>query len=488
MKVLLVIPPGGYLAADWSRDNIMPPLGVLYLTAVLEKNKIEVEILDCFIERYSWSKLKKALAQKKPDVVGVSFTTETRFDGFKTIRMAKQVLPESLVVAGGVHVSLTAEDTLAHIPELDVIVRGEGEETFLELLKTFENKGDFGKIAGISYRQDNKIIHNPSRLPIQKLDEVPFPARHLLSKGYRLTLDVPGKGKILAAHLMSSRGCPIGCNFCASSQMWGKLFRSRSPENVVAEIEWLIENYQIEGIWFFDDTLTMNPLRVEKICDLIIERKLNISWFCEVRVDTVSKELLKKMKEAGCYRVCFGVEAGSQRIIDEVVRKKINLKQVREVAKWCGELGLLIYPTFIVSHPTETMANAQETIALMRELKTYAPGDVTIGILKIYPGTELENYAKKNGFLPSDFSWAAEEDSRVILLPSVSGNAPLFLDKLKWEEINQILFQWRKISHYPIFKKIPGVLRDIRSFNDFKRILLTAKTFLKYKILENKLK
>ncbi|MFZ5559792.1 MAG: B12-binding domain-containing radical SAM protein [Patescibacteria group bacterium] len=480
MKVLLIIPPKGYLATTWSRENIMPPLGVLYLAAFLEQNGIEVEIIDAFIEKYSWNQLKKAFLDKKPDVVGVSFTTETRFDGFKTIKIAKQVLPNSLVVAGGVHVSLTPQDTLSYIPELDMIVRGEGEETFLELIKTFEKGESFNRVAGISFRQNNRIIHNPSRAPIKDLNKIPFPARHLLSKKYKLTLDVPGKGKIPAAHIMSSRGCPIGCNFCASSQMWGRMFRYRSPENVLAEIEWLIKEYGVRGIWFFDDTLTMNRERVRDICDLILERHLDISWYCEVRVDTVDRELLKKMKEAGCYQVCFGVESGSQRVIDEIIGKKITLEQVRKVARWCGELGLLIFPTFIVSHPTETFEEAQQTIALMRELKSYAQGDVTIGILKIYPGTRLEEYAKETGFLPSDFSWAAENDSRVILLPTVAGNAPLFIDKLSWEEINEILFEWRELSHYPLLKKIPGILKDIRSLADLKRLFIALISFIKY--------
>jgi radical SAM superfamily enzyme YgiQ (UPF0313 family) len=480
MKVLLVIPPKGYLASTWSRENIIPPLGLLYLAAVLKQKGIEVEILDAFIEKYSWIQLKKAFCQKKPDVVGVSFTTETRFDGFRTIKIAKQVLPKSLIVAGGVHVSLASEDTLLHVPELDIIVRDEGEQTFLEVLKAFEKGGSFSKILGISFRKNNKILHNPPRPFIQNLDEIPFPDRRLLSDRYSLTLDVPGKGKVLAAHLMSSRGCPIGRNFCASSRMWGELFRARSPENVVAEIEWLVEKYGVKGIWFFDDTLTMNPSRVEKICNLILKRRLDINWFCEIRVDTVNKDLLKKMKEAGCYQVCFGVESGSQRIIDEIIGKKIRIEQVRKVTKWCEELDILIYPTFIVSHPTEVLNEARQTIALMRELKSYANGDVTIGVLKIYPGTKLEKYAKENGILPVDFSWAKEHDPRVVLLPSVAGNAPIFIDKLNWEEINQILFEWRDISHYPILRRIPGAIKNIKSWGDLKRMFITGKVFLKH--------
>lgn len=478
MKVFLITPPRGNLVSNWSK-NPMACLGILYLAAVLEKNNIEVSVMDALKTGYDWPQFENELLKFKPDIIGVSFTTETRFEAFRAIRLIRKIFPSSLIVAGGAHVTWTAGDTLLNIHELDVVVRGEGEETFLELIKAYENNLSLAGILGLSYRQNGRVIHNSDRPFISNLDALPFPARHL-SKGDKICsfLKLPNGKKIPALHIMTSRGCPIGCNFCITTQTWGRICRFRSPVNVVEEIEELIEKYKVKGLSFFDDTFTMNPIRAEQICDLIISRQLNISWWCEVRVDTVTLDLLKKMKAAGCYQVYFGVESGSQRVLDEIIKKKINLEQVKTVAKWCNEAGILILPTFIISHPTETLVEARQTINLMKELKSYAKGDITVGVLKIYPGTDLEKYAKKTGFLSPNFSWSKEDYTKVFL-PSIGGNAPFFRDKLSWEEIMQLLFEWRQISGFSLLKRIPAVFRDIKSINDLKMLVIGTKLFLK---------
>jgi anaerobic magnesium-protoporphyrin IX monomethyl ester cyclase len=477
MKIMLLLPPMGFLNES---EYDMPPLGLAYLAAVLEQNNIEVEIVDAHIEQYSWKKIEEKFIKSKPDIVGVTFTTETRFDGFKCIKLAKKTIPDAVVIAGGPHVTFTAQDTLANVPELDIICRREGESTILELVREIEKEVDLKSILGISFRQNGKIVHNLDRPFIKNLDDIPYPARHLLSMDkYDFVIDVPGKGKIKATNVMTSRGCPIGCCFCSTTEMWGRQFRARSPQNVVEEIEHIIDNYGIQGFWFFDDTFTMNKKRVDDICNLILDKELDISWFCDVRVDTIDKNILKKMKEAGCYSIAYGVESGSQRILDEVIGKKISLEQVKNVKKWCNELGILSSGLFIISCPTETYQEAHETLEFMKELG----GENSINILKVYPGTRIESLAKQKGIIPEDFLWG-HPNSQTVTMPSITGNAPLFIDQLTWEEICEILFEWTKISKYPIYKKLPQALKDMRSFGDLKRLTTMGKIYIKQKFIK----
>ena len=477
---MLVVPPTGFMMTETARKHglFAPPLGLAYLASVLEKNDIPVEILDAYTEGYSWKDLKNKFLSSKPDVIGITFATETRFEGFKTIRIAKTVLPNSITVAGGPHASLTPYDTLYHIAELDFIVRGEGEYILFNLVKTLEDEGDLRSVLGLSYRDNGKIIHNPDRPFIEDLDMIPFPARHLLPMDkYNFKLNIPGRGKIPAANVATSRGCSFKCCFCAASKMSGRRWRARSPQNVLDEVEHIIKVYNKKAMWFFDDTFTMSKKRTEQICDQIIQRGLDISWFCDIRVDTVDKPLLKKMKDAGCYRVCYGVESGSQRILDEVIGKKIKLDQVRKVSAWCKELGILEEPMFIVSLPSETITDFKKTKELMDELD----GEAILSILQIYPGTKIERIARQKGILPKGFSWSVKNNS-IVSLPTVVGDVPIFVDKLSWEEISEILLEWAEVSNYPKFKHLPTTIKNIKSFDDLKRLFIMNKVYLRRKI------
>lgn len=481
LKILLIIPPGGYYAERWKKGTLMPSLGICYIASVLEKNGHLVEIIDAHIEGFSFKKLLSQLKNSKPDLVGVTFTTENRFQGFNVIRKIKQALPNTLICAGGPHVSLAAEDTLSNIPELDFIVRGEGEETISELVNTITEKKLLENVKGISYRVGNKIYHNPPRTLIQNLDNIPFPARHLVPwEKYNFILEVPDRGKLQTANLMTSRGCPFNCNFCASSKMWGRTCRTRSVDNILEEIEILRNKYKIEALWIFDDTFTVNKKRVQEFSNKLLERRWNLSWFCEVRVDTVDKELLTLMKKSGCYSIGFGVESGSQRILDEVIGKRIDLEQVREVAKTCKELGIISNPFFIFSHPGETKEDIEKTMDMIRTWPK--PSSISLSLLHIYPGTKLEEIAKIKGILPKDFSWTKENDPRITVLPTAQGNVPIFIDKLSLRELSGYIFQWRERHGYRILKKIPEVILNIHSIKDLSRYFNILLGYIHYKL------
>jgi len=484
MKVQLFVPPGGYFAERWSKGSSMPTLGLLSIGAVLEKEGIDVEIVPADILKLNWADIKRKTRATEPDIVGVTSTTENRFQSFKLVKLAKEARPQAVTVMGGPHASMAADDTLSHIQDLDIVVRGEGEETMLDLCRALEGKGQLNGIshvAGVSYRQNGRVVHNSARPPISDLDSLPFPAFHLVPfEKYNFTIEVPGHGPLPAVNVMTSRGCPFNCNFCATPINWGRHVRVRSPINVIQEIESLIQKYGARVIFFYDDTFNISLKRVEEIADLILERKLPIFWRCEVRLDLMTKPLLAKMRQAGLFHVSFGLEAGSERVRNTVIDKKIKIQDFHNMMSWCKELDIIPNPFFIFSHPTETWEEAQETIKIIEQYKDQV--ESSVAILHIYPGTPLEKTARESGILPADFSWTKKHARKIITLPTAQGDVPLFLDKLTWAQVSELLFRWSfSGGNVSIARKVPRVISNIRSFGDIKRYITMALVYLKLK-------
>ena len=495
MRVQLFVSPGGYFAERWSKGSSMPPLGLLSIAAILEKQNIDVRIVPADMLKLSWKQIAQEIKDFGPDIVGVTSVTENRFQSFKLIRLAKKTLPRAVTILGGPHASMAAEDTLMHIPELDFVVRGEGEMTMTELCRSFEEGMDYSSlesVTGISYRDNGEIRANPPRAPILDLDSLPYPAFHLIPfEQYNFGFPVPGKGELPAINIMTSRGCPFNCNFCATPINWGRKVRMRSPQNVVEEIEFLKDKYGIRVVFFFDDTFNANPKRVGQICDLIIQKKLDIFWKCDIRNDLIDRKLLAKMKEAGLFHLSFGLEAGSERVRNQIVNKKVDVGDFHMLIQWCQELEIVPNPFFIFSHPTETWEEAQETITIIEQYGESV--EASVAILHVYPGTPLEKTAREQGMLPKDFTWTRRYHSKVITLPTAQGDVPLYKDKLSWAQISELVFRWSlsggKIA---IFAKIPRILLNIRSFGDFSRYFIMALVYLRLKLkklfLRNKAK
>ena len=482
MKVMLCVPPGGYFAERWSQGSMMPSLGVLYLAAVLEQHGVDVEVVPSHVLRLSWKDIARKIETDKPDIIGISTTTENRFLSFRMAQVAKEAHPEAFVVLGGPHFTGTVYDTMSHILSVDGVMSGESEFTLLELVQALQAKDSLHKVDGLAFREDGMIIENRPRQRIPDLNILPMPARHLIPwEKYNFQLEIPGKGMQPAANLMTSRGCPFHCTFCATPHNWGRKVRGLSPENVLRELELLVDRYNAKAIWFYDDTFNYNPRRATKICDMIIERKLDIKWYCEVRVDLMSRELTAKMAEAGMFYAGFGVESGNHRIAQDIVKKVATLEQAHRFIGWAHEFGVTPNPFFMFSHPTETWNEALDTMKVIDEVKGHS--DISVAISHIYPGTDLEKRAYKEGKLPKDFTWTKRRDKRVIVLPAAQGHAPLYVDKLSWWQISELMFGFAGAKKgFTLLRKIPTVLKNIYSLDDLKRYTILFFVFVKFRI------
>ncbi len=386
MQVTFVNPP---YPAGSHRHPPFIPLGIGYLAAVLEQSGYDVNVIDCQALKLTLSEVENELRKRQPDVIGLTSTTLTYKSALNIIKVAKKALPNCLTVLGGSHVTFWDDNALQECPQLDVVVRKEGENTLLELVQRLEEGKSFHDVVGTTCRKDGKIVKNPDRPYIENLDELPYPAVHLFP------IEQFNKYGNIIFPVMTSRGCVFWCDFCTAVRMFGKKYRMRSPKKVVDELEYLHRKYGEEQYTFYDDAFTVNQARTEEICNEILRRGLKIKWDCETRVDMVSKDLLLKMREAGCIAIWFGVEAGSQKIRD-AMGKGISTQQTLNAFKWAQEAGLIAVASIILGFPGETKETAWESVKLLEKIN---PDEIGIYIATPYPGTPMYDYVTKMGWL-----------------------------------------------------------------------------------------
>jgi anaerobic magnesium-protoporphyrin IX monomethyl ester cyclase len=365
------------------------PLGIGYLAAILEENQYEVDVIDCQALGLSYGGFESEISKRLPNIVGITSTTLTYKSALRIAKIAKEVYPSCLTVLGGCHATFWDDKALQECPHLDIVVRKEGEKTLLELVGRLRVGKDFYDVLGITCRKGKEILRNPDRPYIEDLDSLPFPAHHLWP-----IERLRKYGKVIFP-LVTSRGCVYWCNFCSAVRMFGRRFRMRSPTNVVDELEFLNKKYGADQFTFYDDAFTVDQSRVEKICMEIQNRKLRIKWDCGTRVDMVTKDLLQKMKKAGCIAVWLGVESGSQRVID-AMGKGFTLEKTKKAFKLAKEAGIMTIASVVLGFPGETRETAWETIRLVEEID---PDDIGYYIATPYPGTPMADYVKKMGWL-----------------------------------------------------------------------------------------
>ncbi|MCJ7559081.1 B12-binding domain-containing radical SAM protein [Candidatus Bathyarchaeota archaeon] len=423
LRVCLINPPRIQPKA-WGKPNVFPPIGLAYVAAVLERAH-EVCIIDAptegwrNLEEVDGTKYRVGLSNEQmadrikrwsPDVVGI----EIPFSGwsrtaFEVASIVKRVNKDIVTVLDGQHPSARPKECLAN-SDVDFVVIGEPESTMFELVGALERgTRDLKKIRGIAFVKNGKPVIAPARPVIEDLDSLPFPARHLLPMKtyYDAVKENPLRGEIRKPWTMviTSRGCPYNCVFCTHCIVWGKKWRGRSPENVVDELEHVIKTYHLKQIDFFDDNMTLDKERMENICDLIVERRLRVEWFTPsgVRADTLDEKLLAKMKRSGCKKIRVAPESGVQRVVDQIIKKNLDLKSVERAVVLCKKVGIKVGCFFVIGLIGETKEDIEETIKFAYKLRQLGADSFIFSIATPIYGTELYEQAKRGGFLRDGF-------------------------------------------------------------------------------------
>lgn len=385
MKILLINPP--------IRENEPPrhiPIGLGIIANVLLSEGHEVKILDINAERLSKSQVKEKIDLKsKYEIIGTGGL-------ITTYKYLKWLIPElknsnptsKIVVGGGV---VTGDPTLLlNRTPADIAVIGEGEITMKEIVSALENNNSLETVKGIVYKKENNQIKiNPARALIKDLDNLPFPAYDLfpIDIYLRNVAHAFVIRKKTEMSIITARGCPYNCNYCY--HIFGRGYRTRSVDNVIEEIRYLMEKYKVESILLLDETFTINKKRVMEFCSKMLLEKIDIPWSCYARVDIVDREMLKKMKQAGCYHVGYGIESGSQQILDNM-NKKVTVEQAKKAIKLTRSTGLVCGTTFMFGYPGESLETIKETVYFCKQLLISPSFFFTTP----YPGTKLYKEVK----------------------------------------------------------------------------------------------
>lgn len=457
---LLLINPSKTFAA-------LPPLGLMYICSVLRK-KFKVNLIDMAILDYNEKDIRQTIKKEKPSIIAVPIFTPTYKQALDVLKIAKSIDTTIITVVGGPHATVVPE-TISN-KHIDYLIRGEGEYTMLELCEfIINNKGKKKNIKGISYKENGNIKHNDHREFIKDLDSLPWPTRDMVPmekyEGTVLSIHQP------ETHVMGTRGCPFKCAFCSCSNVFGRVIRFRDPVKIVDEIEFLVEKYKIKGIYFQDDGLNYRRKWIDTICNELIERGLNekIRWKAQVRVNKqlISLEMLKKMKKAGCWLLCWGIESGNVNVLNNI-HKAITLQEVRDAISLSSKAGIKNLGFFMGGNLGENKQTVFDTINFSKELINYGLDYMQWSLAVPYPGTEFYEKCKENGWLKAD-SWEDWiEDKRGVIIE---------MPELKQEWLEQTMKK-AYVSFYFNPKYIFNQLKKIRSLNDIKILIHGLKSVL----------
>lgn len=432
MRICLINPPRIQPKA-WGKPNVVPPILLASVAAVLEKRHA-ASIIDAPTEgwmnveemdetKYRAGLSAKTIAQRvgqwRADVVVV----EIPFSGwsktaFEVVHAVKAVNRNTIVVLMGQHPSARPEACLSDL-DVDFVVIGEPENTVLELVDALEaGKMELDCVDGLGFRKNGKPTLTAKRAIIADMDSLPFPARHLLPmKLYNeVVKQNPLRGEISKPWTIvtTSRGCPYNCVFCTSFLVWGRTWRARSASNVVDELDYVVKTYGVKQVDFYDENMTLDRKRMADICDLIVERGLHIDWFTPngVRADTLDETLLRKMKRSGCKKIRVAPESGVQRVVDDVIGKNQDLSAVERAVVLCKKVGVKVGCFFVLGLIGETKAEIEQTIKFAYKLRKLGADGLIFSIAMPIYGTALYEQAKQGGYLREgfcDYALAATE-------------------------------------------------------------------------------
>lgn len=388
MKTLLVNPSSKYINSHKLYRQFLPPiapLGLAYIAAVLEANKFDVDIIDMYADRISGSELLKIIKDRKPQLIGFSVLTSVIDDVRCLVSGIRSVDKETKIVLGNTHASFFA-DSLLKEGLADIIVRGEGEYSMLDICKSLDNGGCLSEVRGISYRKNGDIIHNAAPVPVADIDALPSPAFHLLDLNKYKEFPLLSVSNARFLPISGSRGCNYRCYFCSQDSI-NKEVRYRKIGHVIDEIEYMQKRFNVGYFCFTDACFPFSEKSGLEFCDELMRRGLHkkIKWITETRVDMVSKKLLKKMKDAGLHLIIYGIEVGNQGILDKI-GKKASLDDARLALKHTKESGILSLGLFMLGLPWETESSCNDTIKFARELDADI---VKFNIAIPFPGSQF---------------------------------------------------------------------------------------------------
>jgi radical SAM superfamily enzyme YgiQ (UPF0313 family) len=474
MKLMLINPPRfngvpvvrEIRCAGTSPVSVYPPIDIAYIASYL-RNEVEIKLLDANGLDLDWIDIEKEIRAFAPEIVLFKTSPTTMTYDSQTADIAKSVDKKIITVLDDVHIaSCFPEKTLEKFKNIDILVRGESEKTVKLLVKAISGNENLKRVTGISFRKKDKIINTPPTPPFKNLDELPFPAYDLLPIKKYNSITFARKSPFMT--LVSSRGCPFRCDFCliGGSTVWkgsGRNWRARSAKNTLDEMELLVNKYGIKDIYIFDDTFTVDKKRVLEVCEGIKKRGIKVSWSCNSRVNTLDDEMLKAMKSSGCWNILFGVESGSQKLLDNV-HKGIKIDNIRRIFKLTKENGISASAAFMIGLPGETWETVEKTLQLALEIE---PDMAQFTITTPYPGTRLYDYVKENGYLIKDYDFGGYDAY------GISEDSALRTGKMT----NLELMKAQKYIHRKFFLRPNYIIKRLLTFRSWMQIKLTIKGF-----------
>ena len=446
-KVYLISPPYRHIYKKMNLERIgvlQPPIGLAYIASFLKSRGHSVKLFDGMFSKKLFKEIKAHIDEFKPDFVGITVTTPQVTYALRIAEYIKTINPLVKIILGGPHASALPEETISN-QNLDLVVCGEGEITMSEII---ENK-DLDEIKGICFRENGRAKINPQRPLIEDLDSIPFPLfEQLPLKRYYYVM--PDN----SITVLSGRGCPYRCSFCASGVINQHRYRTRSPSNFVEELDWIYKRFGIKSFNITDETFTINHNRVEKICELILEKGLPIKWCCTTRPDRLTKQILKIMKASGCEKIGIGIESADYKVL-KATGKSINLEQVADVVLWANELRIKVAGYFLLGLPYESESTLEKTLKFSKGLKLdYAHFTMLVPL----PGTPIWDMVKEGKILRCKVSeWSDYSRYNKAIVES------------DFLPANQLLkYQRRMVRNFYLNAKF--IYRSIRKINSFKEL------------------
>lgn len=492
-RILLICPPMTIRGDDTTTPGAIPPLGLASVAAHLETKGFDVKIIDTVIEGLtivekknnktrvglSAKQIKEKLEYYRPQIVGItSMFTVYAPDAHEVARITKSVDPKTLVVFGGAHASILPESVLSDT-NVDLVVIGEGEETMLEIATRYEKRQKLTTVPGTAYRKKKgDVFRNPPRPHINNLDSLPPPARHLLSMDLYLnaTKDISHSFayRYPSTPVITSRGCPGNCIYCAVPGIWGRTWRPYSAKRIVEEIQFLNKRYGVKEIQFLDDNISVDKQRLKDICDMLIKKKIDIKWTTPngIAIWTLDKPLLQKMKKSGCYRLTFGIETGHPET-QKFIRKYLDLEKAKKIMQTASSLGLWIFSTYIIGFPYETEKLIKSTFNFA--INSYSDFVVFI-LLMPFPKTDVTQVMIKEKILKKSQLKTSAIGETFSGYKGI-GNKYLSASQIKQlrNEADKKLMLTRILW---LFRRPLVIIRKIHNFEDLRYLLKIVNNFL----------